>query len=85
MPEMEFEKPRFAYIEWIDACGDGGWRRPPFRKGVDLRVKSMGFLVEEDEDAVVIAGSISGVGSADNPMTIPRSAITLYEEVTFDG
>lgn len=49
--------PRLVYIEWIDATTEDGWSPK-----IDLQahlIKSVGWLVNETKNEVVLAGDFS--------------------------
>lgn len=96
MAEIRDRRP--VYVEWMDSCAFEGWRSPG-RLAHDgeilpgTRCESFGFLVHETDEAITISSSISlmaeegpdgdCINSAADPMTIPRCAITLLEDVVF--
>lgn len=65
------------FIEWVDAVSCSGWHE--ISEGYELhRVKSVGFMVHEDEHSVTIACAISD-GEANATMTIPKGWIKHWE------
>ena len=78
------KKPTQAvYVRWLDSTGVSGWSRSMPRTG--LECSSIGWLLEEDEDSIVVAAPISGKQlqedgeldyCADGQFRIPRCAIT---------
>ena len=78
------KKPTQAvYICWVDSVSQRGWTRT-----LDtwcLECSSIGWLLEEDEEAVIISASMANTSDrrgseqqydADAPMRIPRCTIT---------
>ena len=77
------KKPTQAvYVRWLDSIGRGGWTRTLPLASMEHR--SIGWLLDEDEESIVISGTVGGGVleesgewdyTGDNPMRIPRCAI----------
>lgn len=54
-------KDRIVHINWIDSGGDGRWlsREDVINQGGLAHCESVGFLIHEDEDKIMIAGSVN--------------------------
>lgn len=65
-----------VYLEWIDSSSERGWCNPT--KNLDLTCKSVGILVEETADRLVIANSHDANNEPmyTGVMHIPKVAIT---------
>lgn len=71
---------KLLYVEWVDSCMvvGGVWK-----KGDDVResepalVKSVGFVVAQDKQRIVLAAhvAVDGSDSFGGDMCIPRSAV----------
>lgn len=78
-------KPRLITVHWIDSAQESGWVSVN-----DLNIDgtpciSRGFLLDENEDWVLIAGHIGldadgHVEQALGVVEIPKVAITSYDE-----
>lgn len=52
--------PRLYYAEWVDSGASGRWAAlDGFKEGVAY-IKTIGWLVDESEDHITLAGSYSG-------------------------
>lgn len=72
-----------VWVEWVDSYGSGGWRQIEDARVDDLRIASIGFLIHEDDQAITISTSLTPKGSTNDPLTIPRCAITKLQKVSF--
>lgn len=82
---MASETPKIVWIEWLDSCMNHGWREENSinLESGRLRCESIGFLVSETDDLVVVSASWDSVESFADPITIPRCSITKMQEVEF--
>ena len=72
LSEKEF-KP--ILLTWIDSETAMGWHRISDVVITEMKVHSLGYLIKEDDKAVVISTSISENHSCVDPLTIPKCAI----------
>ncbi len=63
---------KVVYLEWLDAASDHGWMKQK-KLGLD-RVRSCGFLIEEDELEITLALSVAE-GEMNAVMCIPKKWI----------
>lgn len=80
-------RQRMAYVEWIDSMRTDGWKEPrevdELANGRDeLQCWSVGLLIDETPDRIVIATSSNPEGGALSPLAIPRCAITRMKQKT---
>ena len=75
-------EPKEVKVIWIDPSTNGGWcSESDFCNLEDMRMKTKGFLIKEDdkEQTIVVAGTIGEKykegDDVMNPLTIPRHAI----------
>lgn len=73
-------KKRLVYVEWVDSSELYGWITPSAMLEEKLLCCSVGWLMEESDDRIVLGSSVSFVVSPDDPKTcgtigIPRVAI----------
>lgn len=64
---------KVIYVEWVDAKGSIGWEDLPDvikEDSIDY-CKSLGFLIHEDADQIILANSISGKQS-NGRIAIPK-------------
>jgi len=72
-------------VEWVDSQAFDGWHGSEEMKNWNdsLVCKSVGYLLRESEDRMVLVMSESfGSGALDNGMTIPRVAIIQIRHLT---
>lgn len=67
-------------IEWIDSCGTNGWTAKERSDLKFMSIKSVGFIIHEDDDSVTIASSYNP-NVCHSPITIPRAAITKMKVI----
>jgi len=68
-------KTKMIYIEWVDSATHYGWRDRD-EKYLPLTITSIGFVLSETEDNIVISTSLDGVNEmAIGPMVIPKCSI----------
>lgn len=61
-------------IEWADACGEPGWHdMDEVQASTAMGVRSVGYLVAETKDDVVLASGISADGQVLGYIAIPRA------------
>ena len=71
---------KLVVVEWLDALAQGEWHEA---KREDLRCKSIGFVVFEDDEQIELAGTITD-GMCNNSITIPKRMITKRKEVKLE-
>jgi len=76
-------QPEIAYVEWIDSTRTEGWctAREIEDACTPMECCTVGFLVREDDRAIVLALNTARGEHVGSPygslMTIPRASITL--------
>ena len=68
-------------VEWLDALAQGEWHEA---KREDLRCKSVGFIVYEDDEQIELAGTITD-GMCNNSITIPKKMLTKKKEIKLEA
>lgn len=83
---------KLRMIRWIDSTGLNGWQALETIQGLTPDpVISVGFVVAEDEDRIVITTSITerpgnlALQSGEGALVIPRVAIVSEREVYGEG
>ena len=67
-------------IEWVDSNIQHGWR--PDAKDCDVALTSeIGYLIQEDNDKIVVARGYSQYGFYNSPMAIPKGCIKSIKEL----
>lgn len=80
----DFKSPPIYWIEWVDSMATNGWHSFS-TADKELLCRTVGFLVDETDDAFAVAGSVSQTGSVLDQITIPRVAIVKMFEVVFES
>jgi len=71
---------KLVYVEWLDALAQGEWHEA---KREDLRCKTVGFIVYEDDEQIELAGTITD-GMCNNSITIPKKMLTKRKEIKLE-
>jgi len=79
-PRSTLDTTKCFSIEWLDALAQGEWHES---KREDLRCKTVGFVVFEDDEQIELAGTITE-GMCNNSITIPKKMITKRKEIKFE-
>jgi hypothetical protein len=72
---------KLVLVEWLDALAQGEWHEA---KREDLRCKTVGFVVFEDDEQIELAGTITD-GMCNNSITIPKKMLTKRKEVKLES
>jgi hypothetical protein len=71
---------RLVIVEWTDAACDASWQN----EGTILtpsKVYTAGWLLHEDAEHIMVAGTIAQSGDFNQTMTIPASMVTSMKDV----
>lgn len=71
---------KLVLVEWLDALAQGEWHEA---KREDLRCKTVGFIVFEDDEQIELAGTITD-GMCNNSITIPKKMLTKRKEIKLE-
>jgi hypothetical protein len=71
---------KLVLVEWLDALAQGEWHEA---KREDLRCKTVGFVVFEDDEQIELAGTITE-GMCNNSITIPKKMLTKRKEIKLE-
>lgn len=74
------DSAKLVLVEWDDALAQGEWHES---KKEDLRCKTVGFVVYEDDHQIELAGTITE-GMCNNSITLPKKMITKRKEIKLD-
>ena len=75
--EIERYLKHAEWIEWEDTWGVSTWQ-PISRRRTDTeptRCYSVGYVLNETDESVVLAMSIDTLGNCDHSLTIPKNVI----------
>lgn len=62
-------------IDWKDAMAGGGWKSTKDYKPMLITVHSVGWLLAETKEALVLAQQMSSAGNAADTINIPKNCI----------
>ena len=79
-PKSSLDTTKLVLVEWLDALAQGEWHEA---KREDLKCKSVGFVVFEDDEQIELAGTIT-VGMCNNSITIPKKMLTKVKEIKLE-
>ena len=72
---------QLVLVEWLDALAQGEWHEA---KREDLRCKTVGFVVYEDDEQIELAGTITD-GMCNNSITIPKKMLTKRKVIKIEA
>jgi hypothetical protein len=72
---------RFVYIEWLDNSCHHGWHDADGEFG-PMQIESVGWIVKEDKQTIVISTSWTENDCVTEPLTILRACIERMDEFT---
>lgn len=84
MSREKLETPKLVYVEWLDAYTQAaGWKNiKKLRKQKPVLVRSVGYLVKDDPDFIIVAGTyVEEDGDCDGDVTIPRGMIKMVKDI----
>ena len=67
-------------IEWVDANIEHGWQADINDCDIAM-TEELGYLIEEDNEKVIVARGYSQYGLYNSPMAIPRGCIKSIKEL----
>ena len=80
-PKSSLDTTKLVLVEWLDALAQGEWHEA---KREDLKCKSVGFVVFEDDEQIELAGTIT-TGMCNNSITIPKKMLTKVKEIKLEN
>lgn len=66
---------KIIYISWHDSTEQYGWMNLPLCDSNFITIETVGYLIEDNKDRVVIAHSVSSADHCDGVLIIPKTAI----------
>lgn len=78
--KSNLDATKLVAVEWLDALAQGEWHEA---KREDLRCKTVGFIVYEDDEQIELAGTITD-GMCNNSITIPKKMLTKRKEIKLE-
>lgn len=79
--KSSLDTTKLVLVEWLDALAQGEWHEA---KREDLKCKSVGFVVFEDDEQIELAGTIT-TGMCNNSITIPKKMLTKVKEIKLEN
>lgn len=79
--KTNLDTAKLVIVEWLDALAQGEWHEA---KREDLRCKTVGFVVFEDDEQIELAGTITD-GMCNNSITIPKKMLTKRKEIKLEA
>jgi hypothetical protein len=76
--------PPLAVVTWEDAYSDAGWREMRAHRDHHrpLIVRSVGFLVRDDDQSIRLVQSIGTYDTGTEALTVPRGMVRRIDRVT---
>ncbi len=81
MSKLEEFTKRTVWIEWLDSQTQSHWQHPSAKAVEDIECVTLGFVVWETDEAIVVAATVAATGSVLDSITIPKVCITRLHEV----
>ena len=69
-------------VDWIDAHSNGGWSLPKDINIKPLKVNSVGWLIKDTKDYIVLAQNMSSSGNCADRIHIPKKWIQKKRKIT---
>lgn len=71
-------------ITWMDSNTHSGWHDPNLQKYAPLKVSSVGYVMDENDESITLAGSVVWGDNfqASDTMTIPKVCIVSDRELS---
>lgn len=79
--KSDLDSTKLVLVEWLDALAQGEWHEA---KREDLKCKTVGFVVFEDDEQIELAGTITA-GMCNNSITIPKKMLTKVKEIKVEN
>ncbi len=79
--KSDLDTAKLIIVEWLDALAQGEWHEA---KREDLKCKTVGFVVFEDDEQIELAGTITA-GMCNNSITIPKKMLTKVKEIKLEN
>lgn len=72
-------------VDWQDSRAYSGWSYDPREKVTPAQIKSLGYVVQSNEDSLVITTSLGNAGQSIDKLSIPWRAISEIELLPGSG
>jgi hypothetical protein len=66
---------KIIYIKWHDSTEMYGWKDMPLDDSKFIVIETVGYLLEDKKDRVVIVHSVSSANHCNGALIIPKTAI----------
>lgn len=81
---LNLDDAKVVEIHWVDSMATPGWFGHLEEAKQSMLIRTVGFLVADLDDRVVITSTISSESLIMDPLVIPRVAIVEQYEVRFE-
>lgn len=81
MADFPVPRQRLVLVGWIDAATQPGWRNEPWEPDLS-RCVSAGWLIGEDDEAILLGASASDADAFGERTSIPRVNIAWVRPLT---
>lgn len=85
MTKFIYQKTDAVRVRWVGSNTHDGWHDPDLQSYCSMPITSYGFIIEDKDDNITLAPTISEHGMVCSTITIPRVCIEdispLFEEV----
>lgn len=79
MEQAMTEFQRLVWIDWLDSASVDAWARPEEIPNRSIKVRTVGWVIHEDDDAITVGASIAE-SSLSGSITIPQFSIeTIWD------
>lgn len=66
---------KLIYIKWVDSTSFNGWKNLPLEDSEMCEIETVGYVIENHRNRIVIANSVSNANHCDGILVIPKGAI----------
>jgi hypothetical protein len=76
-------KPTPVEVTWIDSAFDRGWAKLAEKRAMTVaRCRTVGYLLDRDDDVIKLVQSLGDADSAADGIAIPRVAVRSIRRLT---
>lgn len=78
---MEPKKDSIHIITWIDSASSHDWEYEDTISIEPMKITTVGVIVQDKKDYIVVSSSFGGNGCYNSPMAIPKAVIEKIEDL----
>lgn len=76
-------------LYWLDCCSRGGWLtlQEMLNRSKPLPCRSVGYVVANDDERVVVAQTVNRIGQGTDRLTVPKGCVqdmTVLAEIEWE-